>query len=241
MKHLPALLTIFLTAAGLLSTTEQNMRTSLWLEIFDKDSSLDTLEFEKIGYHDIPRELDIRGILVEALRWEDSSGKNYILVLTQTGIFPVTVKLKIENKKIKIGDRAELNAYLFSARNKTTTYKKIWTLFDFQDCNHLQIYAGFIKNSLTITDLNNNNIPEITFLYTKSCRADETSPAGKKLFMYEGKTKYAIRSLIPASSARTETESYKISNKLEKNITFKNFALKRWNTLVPDKIQEFTY
>jgi len=234
---------LLITASALLPITEESMRNSLWLGIFDKESSIDTIEFEKIGYHDIPRELNIRGVMVEALRWEDRGGKSYILVLSQTGIFPVTVKLKLDNKKIKIGDRAELNVYLFNARNKTARYKKVWSLYDFQDCSHMYIYAGFIRNSLTITDIDNNNIPEITFIYTKSCRPDETTPARKKLFLYEGKTKYAIRgnTVFQPTDLSSDPTGYKIGKKLQNNKVLKTFALQRWNSFQVDEFMKFRY
>jgi hypothetical protein len=50
----------------------------------------------------------------------------------------------------------------------------------------------YIKNSLSISDINNNGIAESVFLYKMACISD-VSPMGYKLLMHEGKEKYAIR------------------------------------------------
>ncbi|MBK8519744.1 MAG: hypothetical protein IPL54_02280 [Chitinophagaceae bacterium] len=50
----------------------------------------------------------------------------------------------------------------------------------------------FFPKSFTITDNNANDVGEVCFLYKLSCKGD-VSPDEKKLIMYEGVNKYAIR------------------------------------------------
>ncbi len=50
----------------------------------------------------------------------------------------------------------------------------------------------FYKNSISITDLNENGYAEITFMYFMLC-ASELTPVPTKLIMLENNEKYAIR------------------------------------------------
>ena len=67
-----------------------------------------------------------------------------------------------------------------------------WTLTDFERDCRFDLYAGFLPDGLTITDLDGDGLAESTLLYTLSCRSD-VSPARLKLILHEGKAKYAIR------------------------------------------------
>ena len=61
------------------------------------------------------------------------------------------------------------------------------------DCN-FDGGANFLVESFTITDLNGNGRPELTFLYDLKCTGD-LSPSRMKLIMLEGREKIALRGL----------------------------------------------
>ena len=56
----------------------------------------------------------------------------------------------------------------------------------------MDIEASFIRNTLQLTDLNENGIAEIWLIYKTACRGD-VSPSDMKVIMYEASQKYAMR------------------------------------------------
>lgn len=166
-------------------TSEANMRPSLWLDIWDKQDE-SGFQILQIGYHDIPRNLPVKGVLVEVLEFTDKNGYN-LIICTQTGKFPVSIKNE-EGKYEKLNDRAELSFYHFVKVGDS--YKMLAELNDEQNCDGFDLYNGFTKKSLALTDLDRDGVAEISFQVTKSCRSD-VSPAERKLFLFEaGKTYY---------------------------------------------------
>lgn len=211
---------------------EESMQSSLWLSISDFKNS--TIKIDSIGFWDIPKEIEYRGIIVEALKWTDSLGIN-ILLLTQTGAF---------NFKDSIGEinaKAEINAYLFVKKNSEKTYNRLWKLYDFVICFGVDMYAGFYQHSLTITDLDKDGFAETTFIYKLSCRGD-VSPATQKLIMYEKTDKYAMRgeTLIRGGDPKiNSTNNFKTEPKLKTKIDFFEFTKTRWSTIWEDDYKQF--
>lgn len=118
--------------------------------------------------------------LKRAKKWHDASGENW-LVLYETGAY-------IE--KGKTNASAKLSAVLYQKTDSGFVTK--WKMKDhISDCG-LDITCSFYDDHLTITDLDSNGIAEITMVYALSCKGD-VSPNEKKLLMYEGVNKYAIR------------------------------------------------
>jgi hypothetical protein len=118
--------------------------------------------------------------LKRAKKWHDVSGENW-LVLYETGAY-------IE--KGQTNASAKLSAVLFQKTDSGFVTK--WKMIDYiSDCE-LDIVCSFYDDHLTITDLDSNGLAEITMLYALSCKGD-VSPNEKKLIMYEGTQKYAIR------------------------------------------------
>ena len=118
--------------------------------------------------------------LKRAKKWSDASGENW-LVLYETGPF-------IE--KGQTNASAKLSAVLYQKSDSGFIQK--WMLQDYiHDCQ-LDLTCAFYDDHLSITDLDSNGIAEITMVYALSCKGD-VSPNEKKLIMYEGKNKYAIR------------------------------------------------
>jgi hypothetical protein len=118
--------------------------------------------------------------LKRAKKWHDVSGENW-LVLYETGAY-------IEKEKSNAS--AKLSAVLYQKTDSGFVTK--WKMVDhISDCE-LDIVCSFYDEHLTITDLDSNGLAEITMLYALSCKGD-VSPNEKKLIMYEGTQKYAIR------------------------------------------------
>jgi hypothetical protein len=121
----------------------------------------------------------IQGKLVDGLSWQDAAGEHRVLFTAK----PVEMN--------KAGQQnAFIYAYCFS--KQINGWKKKWEVKDrIMDCE-VDATCEFFKGSFTITDKNANDIGEVCFLYKLSCKGD-VSPDEKKLIMYEGTNKYAIR------------------------------------------------
>lgn len=116
----------------------------------------------------------------QAKKWYDASGENW-LVLYETGSFI---------PKDKTMASAKLSAALFLKTD--SGFVPRWKVNDFvTDCD-LDIVCSFYEEHLSITDLDSNGVAEIMLVYAKSCTGD-VSPGEKKLLLYEGQKKSAIR------------------------------------------------
>lgn len=118
--------------------------------------------------------------LKEARKWYDASGENW-LVLYETGSYG--------DKKTETAS-AKLSASLYI--KKDTGFAEQWKMNDHITECPLDVVCEFYKSHLQITDLDKNGTAEITMVYALSCRGD-ISPNNKKLLMYEGNNKFAIR------------------------------------------------
>ncbi len=118
--------------------------------------------------------------LKRAKKWHDVSGENW-LVLYETGAY-------IE--KGQSNSSAKLSAVLYQKTDSGFVTK--WKMMDQISNCELDIVCAFYDDHLTITDLDSNGLAEITMVYALSCKGD-VSPNEKKLLMYEGAQKYAIR------------------------------------------------
>jgi hypothetical protein len=118
--------------------------------------------------------------LKSAKKWHDASGENW-LVLYETGSY-------IE--KGMMSPSARLSAVLYQKTD--SGFVQQWRMNDFIQGCELDLTCAFYDDHLSITDLDKNGLAEITMVYALSCKGD-VSPNEKKLIMYEGKNKYAIR------------------------------------------------
>jgi hypothetical protein len=123
-----------------------------------------------------PNSFNIR----EAKKWMDATGENW-LVLYETGSFI---------PKGSTGATAKLSSVLFLKAD--SGFLPVWKVNDFiTDCE-LDVTTSFYENHLSVSDLDQNGIAEIMMVYALSCKGD-VSPHQKKLILYEGKKKFAIR------------------------------------------------
>ncbi len=241
MKSLFSLIISIFLVQNLYSQTpfidekEKVMQPVLWLGIWDAENS-QSFKIDSIGFGELPQEIEYRGVPVEIVRWRDTLGSN-ILLLTQTGAF----NNKNSSGEISevINDKAEINAFHFI--NSGNGFKRQWKLYDFIECDGVDMYAGFLPHSLTITDIDNDGVAEVTFLYKLVCRGD-ASPAEQKLIMYEGSDKYALRGETRICLGELNEYyggSFKADEKLLNKSDFYNFAKKRWELFKCDDWKSF--
>lgn|GEM_PF-1209716 len=125
-----------------------------------------------------PLKDSVKGNIINGAGWTDANGI-YTVLLSQT-----------ENKMINGQQNQRIYASCF--KNESGKWTREWLVQDFIENCEVDATCEFFPQSLTVTDNDHNNTGEVTFLYKLSCKGD-VSPDQKKLIMYEGTTKYAIR------------------------------------------------
>lgn len=129
----------------------------------------------------IPKATGYAGHVVHALSWTDKNGGN-LLILTETD--------EMWDRHRESRTR-ELYAYHY-ANQKTSAYRLLRRIYDYERDCPLDIVLAHLPNSLTVTDLDRDGFAEITFLYINGCKGD-VSPDVLKLMLLENGGKYAIR------------------------------------------------
>lgn len=153
---------------------------------------------------------------------KDSLGEN-ILILSSSG----TYYTDEESGNIK----TEVYAYLFTKDSNASQYNRLWRLYDFIDCGPVDTGIFYVRNALTITDLNNNGIAEISFPYFLQCRGDVSDDI-LKYMLYEDNVKYALRGTTKLCKGPKELQSggtYTASDNLKNNDVFSSFLQQQWN------------
>ena len=194
-------------------------------------NKIELLLFDKKAFNS---QTQHRGQIVGGARWRDLNGEN-LLLLTQTGKIPGRDKCIVNEP---CPQDAEVYAYHYIVQAENVTL--LWKLTDFQrDCS-FDLYAGFILESVTITDLDSDGVAESTFLYKLSCRSD-VSPARLKLIMHEGKNKFAIRgtSKLPGDYGGGDMNADP-ALMMNAGDPFGRFASEQWKKFVSeDKFEQF--
>lgn len=150
----------------------------------------------KITAAQLPKTLRFKGKPVEVYKWTDGLGEN-ILITASFGPYA-------DKPKDDIGDPAStVELYAFHYIKKDTAYKLLWKTTDAEKACQFDLTAQFIKASLMITDLDNDNIAETTVQYKLVCRSD-VSPAYMKLIMHEDSVKYALRGFMWVQASAEE-------------------------------------
>lgn len=208
----------------------RHLEPDIWLGIWDKENSSKTIKIDTISYDEIPKYLDFRGTVVEAIKWNDKNGEN-ILIQSVTGQF-LWKEYIDDNKKGEYShqDKSELYAYLFQKGEKDKKFTKKWRVYDFYECFGVDWFTGFIRKATTITDLDDDGITEISLPYVLICRGG-MDPGEMKIIMYEGHEKYALRgsTMIMCDSEHPDGGEFKPSENLKEGKLFKEFLEKHWD------------
>jgi len=142
----------------------------------------------KIAASDVPASFKVKGKIQEAWKWTDKQGENIFITS-----YVESYDDKRKNEYDEEGKTAELHATLFIKKGEKYDY--VWILNDEERSCPFDITCGFIPNSTTITDLDNDGFAEIKVQYSLACRSD-VSPATMKLMLYENGEKYSLAGLM---------------------------------------------
>jgi len=130
---------------------------------------------------ELAKGLDYVGEIVYGETWQDKNGEN-LLIFSE----------KLTSKEIEGMSETNKELHVYHYANNGSGFKLIREVKDFQEKCLMDNRARFVENSLNITDLDNDNLAEMTFTYRLGCTS-ELSPDDLKLIMLENGEKYAIR------------------------------------------------
>lgn len=137
--------------------------------------ALTILSFNK---YNTPLKDSVKGKIVDGSNFQDAEGESTIILTETENIY----KGNTQNKSI----------YAYCFTKQSNGYKSKWLVQDKTEACDFDATCEFFPGSLAVTDIDSNHVAEISFIYKRSCRSD-VSPDSKKLIMYEGMSKYAIR------------------------------------------------
>lgn len=181
---------------------------------------------------DIPKSINVPGIVDQVWTWSDNAGK-YLLIESTKDIY--------KEKGTESGDpenSGELYAALYLV--KDSDYSPVWTMSDSEKDCQFDITCAFVKDATSITDLDADGTAEITLIYRLACRSD-VSPAEMKLVMYEGKDKYMLKGFTWYGSPEDKFEVTEANANLETLPGYKKTEeefMKTWGRYESEK--EFT-
>ena len=116
----------------------------------------------------------------------------------------------------------------------TVGTREVWKAKDFVKQCEFDLELEFLDNSIEVTDLDDDGIAVVSFLYKLGCRSD-VSPLEVKLLMYEGKTKYALRGESYERVGETEYMGGTFKPDFgDAPPAFLEFAKAKWQRLVVD-------
>ena len=204
------------------------LKPHVWMSIWDKKNSSNSIAIDTLRYDDIPKYLDFKGTVVEALQWKDQLG-SHILIQTVTGHFVRKAHDDNLSKDYTLEDKSELYCYLFTKTDTDNEFKRKWRIYDYNDCFGVDWFTGFIPSATTITDVNNNGIAEVCIPYVLICRGG-MDPGAMKIILYEDTTKYVLRgnTMLMCDSKNPYGGEFTESENLKNNKTFSAFLKAHW-------------
>lgn len=190
LKHLFSVLflTAFVASCGVSDADEQRLKDELRAEMEaeqqDDASQADAdMPFQaNVSISKSPSDVSFEGSVVHKISWKDKNGENLALFT-------------------KTEDRLWVYHYAFP-KGVAKLIRKVQD--NELDCP-LDMSLFFVNESITVTDLDANNLGELSFMYKKGCRGD-VRPLDVKLLLIENGDKYIMRG----------TESLELGEYIEK-------------------------
>jgi len=166
----------------------------------------------------VPPSIKYPGQAKDILRWTDRQG-DHLLIFSE---------MLAPSKEDTLGRDAEIFAGHYLKTGGQWALQ--WKVTDFERDCPVDVGASFIPQSVAVTDLDNNHIPEVSFMYRTYCIGG-VDPHSLKLIMYEGKQKFAIRGEtvvnLPDQPVYGGSMKIDISFKSAPR-TFEQFAVQQW-------------
>jgi hypothetical protein len=175
----------------------------------------------KLDKNSIPKSIQYKGNIVEAVRWTDNTGDN-IVILTATD------KTQSKNAPDDSYSDGALYAYHYLVSGDST--KLTWKVYDYVKECPVDMFLYFLDKTFAVTDLNKDGKAEVWIMYKVSCQGD-VSPIPMKIIMYQDNKKFAVRGTTKVKVSATDYMGGEYSfDEAFKNAPaeFRQYAEKLW-------------
>jgi len=186
----------------------------------DNQQENENLDFKILSFSDseIPNNL-YSGTITTGKKWQDKAGINYFFISEKT------VSRDTDSETIST---YKINGYHYIKSNGE--FKLIREIKDYiNECDAI-LDCGLMENSLELTDINDDNYGEISFVYYMYCAMD-LSPSAMKLMLLENGEKYPIRGSSYIQMGQNSRMGGKTNIDPAYNTApdgFKDFAERKW-------------
>jgi len=178
---------VFILAMTLIAGCSKKDDKGLTDKTIKDPNTRDSVSEISYKIEEIPKTMIYSGTVVASVNWKDKNGLNFVIISeTKEKTKEVTDG---NNNKNSVKSK-ELFGYQYIMKNDSADI--LWRIQDFQEKCNSDLFLNYVSNSLSVTDVNKNDIGECTFLYTMGCMSD-VSPLTYKLLMREGIDKYVIK------------------------------------------------
>lgn len=134
---------------------------------------------------ELPAGIQTTGKLVQAVSWHDKTGDN-LAILTQTG------EQWDKDEQGRQADTRSARLKAVQLRKDGERWKTVWAVNDAIEACQVDVVCAFVKNTLEVTDINDDGVAEVSFVYRLGCFGG-MDPWGQKLLLVEDGRKYALR------------------------------------------------
>ncbi|MCG8576636.1 MAG: hypothetical protein MI810_17285 [Flavobacteriales bacterium] len=159
-----------------------------------KESGKDSTEVEEQSAYDIapnyvpdnelPAECEFIDAYVDCHQWTDVNGKNYFV---RSLGFPIPTEVRAQ-----LGDPTETQyIYAFHYRETSDGISLIHEYKDSVMACEFDIIMDHVEKCFFVTDLDEDDMGEVTYMYRLSCTSD-VSPSTQKLHIVEGHDRYTV-------------------------------------------------
>lgn len=172
-------------------TTENETKSEEKIDSEKKNKNIVSDKFSELTFNanDIPNDLYL-GELQFGKKWQDKNGTN-VVVFTSAETFE-----QWKDGEEGMGDfTINLKAYHFTSKDdKKWNEVRLVQDWNQEPCGSppFALEVDFIKDQVSVTDINNDGYGEICFVYHMQC-ASELSTKTMKLMLLENGSKYPIR------------------------------------------------
>ena len=175
----------------------------------------------KLNKNSIPKSIQYKDHLFQAVRWTDKAGDN-IVILASTFRKP----FKTTDPMNETFFDAELQAGHYIVLGDSV--KQTWTVREAGSCPG-DFYLYFIDKTFAITDLNKDGNAEVWIMYKADCGG--TYPVRTKIVMYDGIQKYELQgeSQVKTASSEYVGGTFTLDDNFKNGqIVFRQYAEKLW-------------
>ena len=181
------------------------------------------INVQRINLNELPEDVWYMGDFSEAYRYFDQTGEN-IVILTET---------EVATSEDDDGNTLSYKAiYAHRFLKKDSNWKEEWRAHHYEDeCINYPV-AEFVKESFSITDLDNNGVAEIWLVFISSCHGD-ISPNklfirmddGEAIYMMSGERRLKLSEEFILGGDYTFDEKFTDSNM---PLAFREYAVGLW-------------